>query len=245
MENGNNLKYLLDPKLPLLEKFREKSPGTFQHCKNVAGFCESVALEIGLDIDLLNIAGMYHDVGKMNYPEAFSENQDGKNIHDNIEPSISFQLITRHVGDSVLILLQIPEMPREILDIVAQHHGNTVLRYFYNKSNSDLDDIYRYKCPQPKTIEAAVLMICDSVEATAKSLSNSGELSEQTDRKSVVDSTIRRLVDDNQLDEMKVGHLKSIRKVLYKELEGIYHKREVYGDEKTIKEAKESSILEK
>lgn len=245
MEDANILKQIVDADYPLLDKFKEKAPGSYRHSVNVMSFAESISSELGLDINIMRAASIYHDIGKMNNPEAFSENQNGSNMHDNLDPMVSYNLITRHVGDGVLIMLGIEGVPRRLLQIVSQHHGNTVLRYFYNKSGGDLDDMYRYKCKVPQTIEAAVLMICDSVEATAKSLYNSGKLNNSDDRKGVVNSTVRRLVEDDQLDELKVGQLKVIKKVLVKELDGLYHKRESYGDEdKKVRESKNEILAE-
>ena len=240
METNDKLTKLLDVKCPLLEKFREMAPGTYKHCMNVRGLCESVALELNLDVTLMNVVGMYHDIGKMINPQIFSENQNGNgNIHDELEPSISFQLITRHIGDTVLCLLKNPDIPKEIMEIVSQHHGNTVLSYFYDKSGAESDEIYRYKSLPPQTIEASVLMICDSVEATAKAKNNNGQLDGSKEKKLVINSTIQRLMDDDQLDNMKVGELKVIKRTLIREMENIYHKREVYPeDEEEIEDDK-------
>lgn len=229
--NEDLYKSFLDPKFPLLKKFRQMAPGSNKHCENVMSLCEGIALELGINENLLKVAARYHDVGKINYPEAFSENQNGENIHDNLDPKISYHIITKHVCDSVLYLLQIPSMPRKILEIISQHHGNTVLKFFHKKDGGDNKDMYRYKSQPPKSIEAVILMICDSVEATARALASNGKLNNTSDMKSVVDSTIKRLVDDDQLDDVRVRELKIIKKVLYKELENIYHKRILYEDE--------------
>ena len=229
------MKDFLDTKFPLLEKFREVAPGTFKHSMNVRSLCESVALELNLDIILMNVVGMYHDIGKMDNPIVFSENQNGcGNIHDELEPSISYQLITRHVGDTALRLLQVFNMPRNVMEIVSQHHGNSVLRFFYEKSGAESDEMYRYKSIAPQSLEAAVLMICDSVEATAKAKHNNNGLNETKDKKTVVSSTIQRLMDDDQLDNLKVGELKIIKRILFRELENIYHKREIYPENENI-----------
>lgn len=229
---ADDLKQFLDSKYPLSQKFRERAPGTFKHSQNVMDFCESVAMELGLDSDLMKVSALYHDIGKLNFPEAFGENQNGTNVHDGIDPAMSYQIITRHVSDGVLTLVQIPEMPRKVTEIISQHHGNTVLRFFFKKSDSSIDDHFRYKCCTPQTIEAAVLMICDSVEAAGRALASTKGLEGTNDKKDLIDTTIQRLVDDDQLDNMRVGELKVVKKVLLKELENIYHKRELYGDEK-------------
>uniref|UniRef100_A0A6M3ILV5 Putative HD domain-containing protein n=1 Tax=viral metagenome TaxID=1070528 RepID=A0A6M3ILV5_9ZZZZ len=241
METERNLKKFLDSTFYLLESFREKAPGTFKHCQNVANICESIAVELSLDIDTMRCSSMYHDIGKIYFPEYFSENQDDKNPHDDLDPFVSYHIITRHVSDSVMILLQVEDIPRNIIEIISQHHGNTVLQYFYEKSGSKLDDKWRYKSKQPESTESAILMIVDTVEATARSLFNAGQLSDSDSRKKVIRSTIERLVDDNQLDNMTIGVLKVVKNVLIKELDTIYHKREVYTeiDKKKIKNIKE------
>ena len=235
-------KDLLDIKLPLLETLREMAPGTFRHSQNVSLLCESIAVELDLDVDLLKVAGLYHDVGKMNAPDIFSENQkDEDNVHDKLDPLISYQIITRHVGDSVVKILHLPDFPDKVklMDIISQHHGNTILKSIFNKSKSKVEDAYRYKTPAPESLEAAVLMICDSVEATSRSLDSKDELSDSKDRRAVINTTVDRLMQDYQLDDIKVGALRKIKSILYKEMENIYHKREKYGKEKEEKKSED------
>ena len=240
-------KELLDPKYPLMEKFREIAPGTFRHSQNVSILCESIALELDLDVDLMKAAGLYHDVGKMNAPEMFSENQNGDdNIHDRLDPTVSYQIITRHPGDSVIKLLQLEEFDDKIklMEIVSQHHGNTILSEFFRKSKSKVEDLFRYKSSAPQSIEAAVLMICDSVEATARSKDSKNELGDTKDRRGVVNKTVDRLMQDYQLDDIKVGALRKIKTILYKELENIYHKREAYSEKVEVKDEDDINIGE-
>ena len=204
-ENEFSIKAILDPKFPLLESFRALAPGSHKHSQNVASLCEAVALELELDTDLMRAAGFFHDVGKMNSPELFSENQGKKNPHDELDPEISYHLITRHVGDTTLMLLQIPDFEEKIklMQIVSQHHGNSVLRFFYQKAKPVQEDLFRYKCLPPQTIEAAVLMICDSVEATSRALDSNDGLLETKDRRLVVNTTVERLTNDKQLEEKR------------------------------------------
>jgi membrane-associated HD superfamily phosphohydrolase len=157
-------------------------------------------------------------------------------MHNDLPPNVSYNIITKHVGDSVLTMLQISEMPREIIEWVSQHHGNTVLRYFYEKIKEDggehNQDDWRYRCPVPNCIEAAVLMVCDAVEATAKSMASNGNLETSQKKEGVVMNTISRLEMDGQLDMVLTGHLRQIKQVLIEELESLYHSREPYpGDE--------------
>ncbi len=235
-------KKAMEANFPLLDKFRELAPGSYKHCQNVASICESIAAELNLDIDLLKCSALYHDIGKMNNPLCFSENQsNGLNMHDELEPYISCQLITKHIGDSVLYLIQEPEIPIEVIPIIAQHHGDTILRSIFSKTKGDPEDKYRYKSKKPQTPEASILMITDSVEATARALFNNTNDNEFIQNS--IDGTIDKLIDDGQLDIMKIGVLKVVKKVLFKELESIYHKRILYKDnenkDQTVGEVKE------
>ncbi len=226
-------KKLFDLSYPLLDKYKTLAPGTFKHSQNVANMCETIAIELNLNVDLLKVCAYYHDIGKINNPLYFSENQENSNPHDKLEPHISYQIITRHVGDSVIYLLQIPDLPHEVIDIVSQHHGNTILQAFYNKDKTTPEDKYRYKCSKPVSAESLILMICDSVEATTRSLFNNGEGEDNFILKAV-DKTINRLMADTQLDNMKIGVLNTTKKILIKELESIYHKRVNYEETPTV-----------
>jgi len=231
-EESSVLKDIQNPSSELLEAFRKECPGTFKHSKNVADMCESVALELKLDVDLLRVCALFHDIGKINFPAAFTENQNGKNIHNEVEPWVSYQLITRHVGDSINILLRIEELPISVLKIVSQHHGDSVLRGIQSKLGENEFEDFRYKCEKPDSIESAILMVVDAVEATARSiLASNGEKNTIQGRHEIIDKTIKRLVDDGQLDDIKVGELKRITFILYEELDSIYHNREAYEEE--------------
>lgn len=219
-----NLKSLLDAKYPFLERFREKAAGSFQHCQNVADLCEAVALELGLNTDVARVIGQYHDAGKITFPEAFYENQNGdENIHDKLDPLISFHIISKHVADSALILTQLPDFPPELIPPIVQHHGTTVLRSLFLKSGFKNDDAFRYKnSTPPESLEAIVLMICDSVEATLRSIEHSeGKI----DIEKIVYDTIDRYELDGQIDELRIGHSKKIKRALITTLKAKYHSR--------------------
>lgn len=232
-EEKYSLKSLLDIKHPFLEKLRNIAPGTFKHCQNVSDLCESIALEFPdeLDTDTMGVLGLYHDAGKIAFPEAFFENQkDKKNIHDDLDPQISFHLISKHISDTALILIQLEDFPNEFINPIIQHHGDSAIRSLF-KASEDVDDFnFRYKNTiPPQTLEAIILMICDSVEATSRSIEYSRKEVESV--RGIVDETLHRLEDDGQLDMLMVGSLKKIRKSLYRELESRFHKRGEYGDE--------------
>lgn len=233
-----NLKKFLDPDFPLLKQFRTIAPGSFKHCQNVSNFCEIIASELGLDVTFMKVCAMYHDIGKMYNPLYFSENQNGDtNPHDSLSPTISYQYITRHISDSILILLQEPEMPRAVMEVIYKHHGDTILGAIYNKAlkNGEVnEELFRYKAPKPDEIYSCILMIVDCVEATARSLHNSNKLETDEDKQNVVISTIKRLREDEQLDSMTVGTLRTVEKMLIRELGSIYHKRVPYTTDEKI-----------
>lgn len=240
----------LDASSQLMEQFKSLAPGSQKHCLNVSVLCESVAKDLGLKSpDILKCAALFHDIGKMINPEYFIENQNGTNIHDTInDPIISYQLITRHVSDTVMILHQ-HKFPLEVINIVLEHHGDSVTRYFYNialKNNghglhpTELVKKFRYKCPKPQTTESAILMICDIIEAEARSKFTGSKSIEQDNVDALIESRIKELIEDGQLDNLKIGVLKKIKIVLSKELQAMYHTRIKYDDEedKTVGDLK-------
>lgn len=232
------LKQLLDSTHPLLQKFRDACPGTYKHSQTVASMVEGVAMAIDLDVTKLKVCAQYHDIGKMFNPSYFTENQlENEDPHKDLDPLLSYSLITRHVSDSVAILINEPDFPIDIIEIISQHHGQCVLKYFFNKSGSDNEDLFRYKTTKPTSVESAVLMICDHVEATSRSLDQNGKL----DPSEVIETTINGLIGDSQLDEvtMKLGDLKKIKEALLKELQGTYQKRVDYGKAEEEREGTE------
>jgi len=231
LEAHEELGFLIDSTYPLLKLFREKTPGTHKHAQAVVSMVESVSLSLGLDIMLMKVCATYHDIGKICNPIYFTENQmEGENPHDTLDPWVSFQIISRHVADTVNILVNNHEFPRRVIEIVSQHHGDGVVKYFLDKAGKNVDpNTYRYYCSKPASIESAVLMICDHVEAKSRSRFQTGKLNPGE----VIESTINNLIDDGQLDEviMKLGALKKIKIALAKELEGSYQKRVQYPED--------------
>ena len=230
------LKDLIDPSSKIMEHFKLVAHGTYKHCQNVATLVEAVALEIGLDVDLMKACGMLHDIGKTFNAKYFTENQndDDVNPHDDLAPEVSYQIITRHISDTCLYLSQIQDMPKEVIQICSEHHGNLVLTPMHKKAKAEDPEIpesnFRYHSSKPQSIEAAVLMIVDGVEATARSLAGAGQLDTPQSRKDLLDSTIQRLIDDEQLDELKIGSIRRIKEVLIGELDATYHTRVSYED---------------
>lgn len=239
IEEKDKLNQLLDSSYPLLQKFREACPGTFKHSQALSSMVEGISMALDLNTTFMKIAALYHDVGKMFNPKYFTENQlEDENPHDDLDPKVSYQIISRHVSDTALILLNDENFPRELIEIATQHHGNSVMKYFFDKSGSDVDDHYRYKSQRPKCVESAVLMICDGLEARSRSEIQAGR---PLNPEEIIEDTINYLLSDGQLDDvvMRLGDLQKIKEALSKELEGTYQKRVDY------KKAKEELAVQK
>jgi len=233
----DSLSILLDSTYPLLQKFREACPGSYKHSQTVSNMMEGVSITLGLDVPFMKVVGLYHDIGKMNNPKYFTENQlDDDNPHDKLDPWVSFQIISRHVSDGLNILLNDSNFPRDLIEIMSQHHGDGVVNYFFEKSKTDVEDAFRYKCYKPKCVESAVLMITDHIEATSRSRFQAGKF----DPMEVIEGTINGLIADGQLDDvyMRLGDLKRVKEALAKELEGSYQKRVDYDTAKDEKLSK-------
>ena len=223
---------LTDTNSPLLKELSEKSPGTFHHSLNVANLVESCANEIGANSMLVRVGALYHDVGKMNNPTYFTENQStGTNPHDELSPSESAKIIIDHVINGIEIAKKY-NLPDRVIDFIRTHHGTSKVRYFYNKQkelNLDFDiSEFKYKGPKPFSKETAILMMCDSVEAASKSLKNPTSVKINN----FVDSIISSQIEMNQFlnSNITFKEIESIKKVLKHKLANIYHLRIEYPD---------------
>jgi len=237
IKEGNEefkLKDLLDTSYPLLKEFRDKCPGTYKHSQALVSMVEGVSLELGLNVDEMKVMAQYHDVGKMLNPKLFTENQlDDENPHENLDPYFSYQIITRHVSDTAMILMEDDHFPKEIIKKMGQHHGTTVLKYFASKVSSENRDEFRYQTPKPSSLEAMVLMICDNIEARSRSYLQNGK---EFTPSEIIDMAIEELKVDRQLDALTLGDLAKLEIALGKELEGTYQKRVSYPEDKEKEE---------
>ncbi len=198
---------LSDPRHPLLDKLLRNAPGTFSHSMQVGLLAERAAERVGADALLAQVGAYYHDIGKMEHPAYFVENQIAQiNPHAALSPTLSAKVVKRHVKDG----LEIGEawgLPHEILDIIAQHHGSTRIEYFYRKALEDAPDEeavresdFRYSSGLPRSKEAGIMMLADSIEATVKSLPK--PTPKRID--DVVADTVRRKLQDGQFDECQL-----------------------------------------
>lgn len=221
---------LSNPNHPLLKKLLMEAPGTYHHSVMVANLAEAACEEIGADGLLARVGCYYHDIGKTKRPAFFIENQmSGINPHDSLSPEKSAEIIIAHTTDGAEMLKRY-KMPQEIIDIALQHHGSSLLKYFYFKAKEEgkcLDDTtYRYPGPKPQTKEAAVISVADSVEAAVRSMKEPNAEKIQKLVRAIIDDRVQ----DSQFDEcdISIKELKCIERVLCETLNGIFHSRIEY-----------------
>lgn len=223
---------LSNPNQPLLKRLLLEAPGTYHHSIIVGNLSEAAAEKVNGNPLLARVGAYYHDVGKLKRPFFFKENQyNGENPHDKINPNLSTLIITNHTKDGDE-LAQKYRIPKAIRDIIMQHHGKTLVAYFYHKAlngeNSDTikSENFRYVGPKPQTKEAAIVMLADSVEAATRAMP------EPT--KGKIEGLVRQIIkdklNDGQLDEcgLNLKDLNEIANSFVKSLLGIFHERIEY-----------------
>ncbi len=231
---------LANPNNPLLKRLQMEAPGTYHHSIMVGNLAESAAEELHANSILLRVAAYYHDIGKLSRPQFFKENQIGsKNPHDEITPNLSTLIITNHVKIG-LEMAEKAKLPTEIKDLIAQHHGTTLVKYFYltMRNNAEDPDIikeedFRYPGPKPRTREAGIMMLADSVEAAVRSITDptSGKV------QAMVYKIFKDKLEDGQLDECDItfSDVSRIRNNFLKTFGSIYHERIEYPEDKRKK----------
>lgn len=225
-----------DASHPLLRRLAQRAPGTYNHSINVASIAEAAADAIGANGLLVRVGAYFHDIGKMFKPEYFIENQSaGVNQHDSLQPAMSTLVIIAHVKDGA-DLARSHHLPEPIIDFILQHHGTTLVEYFYREAarrseespngESVSDKDFRYPGPKPQTLEAAVMMLADTVESASRTLVDPTPARIQ----GLVDSIAQKKMSDGQFDEcgLTFKQLDRIRHSLVKSLTAIYHARVKY-----------------
>lgn len=240
---------LSNPNHPLLKELLMKAPGTYYHSMMVSNLAESAAESVEADALLTRVGAYYHDIGKLKRPYFFSENQlSGENPHTKLSPNLSALIIGAHPKDGFDLGFKY-RLPEAILDIAVQHHGTSMISFFYQKAvenNSSREDVsaekFRYEGPKPQSKEAAIIMLADAVEAGVRSLSKPSS--------SRVETMIRRMIkeklEDGQLDQsdLTLKELDRIAESFVYIMSGIYHSRIEYP-EKDLKAEFERSVLVK
>jgi hypothetical protein len=225
---------LANPSQPLLRRLMQVAPGTYNHSILMGNLAEAAAESIGADPLLARVGAYYHDIGKTLRPEYFIENQlHVRNPHDKLNPNLSKLAITAHVRDGE-DLARLYGLPKPVIDIIRQHHGTTVLSYFYHKAKETTggdvpEETYRYTKEKPTSPEAAIIMLADSVEAAAKAMKDPTVKKMQ----GLIREIFKQKVDDGQLDKSQLtfGDLEKIREVFESGLRGLAGHRIEYPRE--------------
>ncbi len=233
MVSDVSLLELSDTNSKLLKELSNKAPGTFNHSLQVANLAEAAANEIGANAMLVRVGALYHDIGKMNDPAFFTENQTtNSNPHDDLDPEKSANIIIRHVIEGIEMARK-NNLPDRVIDFIRTHHGTTLVYYFYKKSMKEhpedtREEDFRYPGPTPFSRETAILMMSDAVEAASKSLVNPTY--------PMIDAFVEKIVDG----QMQAGQflnanitfkdIETVKKVLKKRLTNIYHLRVEYPE---------------
>lgn len=228
---------LSNPNHPLLKKLLMEAPGTYHHSMLVANLAEMASEEVGANSVIVRIGSYYHDVGKTERPYFFGENQmGGENPHNHMTPNLSAKIIISHVKDGIELARKY-NLPKVIQDIIGEHHGTTLVKYFYYtmKNNSEnpeevKEENYRYPGPIPNSKEAGIIMLADSVEAAVRSIKEPSE-----DKiKEMINNIISDKLSCGQLNDcnLTIKDIEKIKKCFLTALNGIYHHRIEYPKEK-------------
>ncbi len=233
---------LSDINNPLLRRLAEEAPGTFQHSMQVSTLAAEGARAIGANTQLVRTGALYHDIGKMESPIFFTENQHGVNPHAGLDPETSADKIIRHVTDG-LSLASKSKLPAVIKDFISEHHGKGVTKYFYNTAVNEANgkpvnrDKFMYPGPNPRSRETAILMMADCVEAASRSL--------QDYTPEAIDALVDKIIDSQVADGMfkdsplSFSDVEKIKSTFKKRLATIYHSRVAYPELKKTEEKSE------
>jgi len=226
---------------PLLKDLLRRAPGTYHHSIMVANLAEQAAERIEANSALVRVGAFYHDVGKMNRPPFFTENQEGINPHETLDPYSSARIIVSHVQDG-LELAKKHKLPDRIQDFIAEHHGDRVVIAFYKKAEEQLEEgekldesRFRYKGPRPRSRESGLVLLADSVEAASAAVRpNNAEAIEK-----LINMIIDDHIKDGQLDNsaLRLGDIRAIRESFIETLKGRFHVRVKYPGNETLSPA--------
>ncbi len=222
---------------PTLNRLSQVAPGTFNHSKNVSEMAYDACKAINANADLARVGGLYHDIGKAEHPEYFIENQTGKNAHDEINKTLSAAIIKSHVKLGVEKAKEIG-LPQEVIDIISEHHGNDLIKYFYNeavreakenRSSMVSEEDFRYNGHIPQTVESAVVMLADCTEAATRTMKNPNHQKyEKFISNIIIDKMNYKQLNNSQLT---INDLDKIKESFIHYLLGRDHQRIEYGKE--------------
>jgi putative nucleotidyltransferase with HDIG domain len=229
---------LSDYNQPLLRRLAEEAPGSFQHSRQVANLAEEAARVIGANLLLVRTGALYHDIGKIAYPDFFIENQkDGVSPHDKMDPLASSKVIINHVKNGVILAKNF-KVPVQIIDFIQTHHGTTVAYYFYKKyvdnhpSEKHRQKDFTYPGPKPFSKETAIVMMADAVEASSRTLDKYTE----ENINELVERILYLQEHDDQFSNapLTFKDITDIKTTFKRRLLNIYHHRIAYPERDTI-----------
>jgi putative nucleotidyltransferase with HDIG domain len=236
---------LADLNTPIMKRMQVEAPGTYHHSINVANMAENAARYIKANPLLVRVAALYHDIGKVPNAEYYIENNPGESKHNYIKPSLSNSILKAHIKMGVDMAKEF-KLPKEAIDIIEQHHGTSLMKYFYHQAlqNEKGEGIevdkkdYHYQGPKPQTREAAIVMLADTVEAASRTLKNPSAKRIEEFVNDIVESKFR----EGQLNEssLTLRGLMKISIVFRRYLTGVFHSRIEYPDDKEIKKTEEN-----
>ncbi len=219
---------------PLLRELSVQAPGTWNHSTVLGQMAEVAAEAIGANALLTRVGAYYHDIGKAKKPAYFVENQTKENRHDKLTPSMSALIIKKHVKEGIDMAKKY-NLPPQIIDFIAEHHGTSLIEYFYVKAHKDLEEgevvdesHYRYAGPKPQSKESGILMLADCVEASSRTLADPTPAKIQ----GLVQRIINKVFASGELDQsnLTLRDLHLVAKTFTRTLTGIYHRRVEYSE---------------
>jgi putative nucleotidyltransferase with HDIG domain len=230
----------MDPSSPLLCRFAMEVPGTYQHSLVLGNLAETCAQSIGANGLFCRVATLYHDIGKLNNPQFYTENiQGAMNMHQLLTPVESAQVIISHVTDGEAIARK-HHLPESFIDIIREHHGTTLVYYFYRKQlelvggkkNEVNEELFRYPGPKPHSKESGIIMICDSIEAASRSMEEINE----TSLNELINRIVAEKAEEGQFDECQLTfeELGRVKQVLVKTLLLTHHVRVKYPKRQSL-----------
>ncbi|MCD8215089.1 MAG: HDIG domain-containing protein [Clostridiales bacterium] len=233
------LSELVNPDQPLIKRLLLEAPGTYQHSLVVANLAETATYDIGANPTLARVGAYYHDIGKLTNPQYFTENIKGDSPHDHLDAYTSVRIIKQHVEDGLALGKKF-KLPSPILDIIYEHHGTGIIKFFYYKAKNNKkstrevkEEDFRYPCRKPSSKESAVIMISDTTEAAVRSIMANKKEDEVVDLNLVVKGIIEEKIKDGQLIDsgLTIKDIDTVQNTLADILKGMYHNRIAYPKE--------------
>lgn len=230
---------LTDHNRPLLRKLKEQAPGTFNHSLVLGNIAEACASAIGENTYLARAAAYYHDIGKLKNPQYFIENQyPGNNPHDELSPEMSASLIKKHIQNGVAMAKEY-KLPREIINVIKEHHGTLSIKYFYYKAQKYTDGLldekeFCYDGPKPTSKISAIILIADGSEAAIRSAKDAGD----EVKEKIVNDIIKERMDRNQFSDCNItmSDIERIKETILTTFAGVFHERIAYPTAAAVEE---------